>query len=200
MINTLKLPFLCGPPHERMVRSAPGQSALCSSPSAYGKVTPRGARQKGDCGDPKPSCVLGSHGGLGEWGWEGDSLAWSGLPLQGWEVWGFDTTGEKTGRSGEWTNARNHWWILKLTGCNCKQHHSPLTVSVTVTWEETQPHSPLMVRRGIRCVWPQLLYGRVGMSRSGCCWTHLTVTLSLNSRVASGRPWRPGSQGREEEY
>ena len=107
MINTLKLPFLCGPPHERMVRSAPGQSA-------YGKVTPRGARQKGDCGDPEPSCVPGSRGGLGEWGWEGDSLAWSGagaagLPLQGWEVCGFSTTWEKTGRSGEWTNARNHW-------------------------------------------------------------------------------------------
>ena len=63
-----------------MVRSAPGQSALCSSPSAYGKVTPRGARQKGDCGDPEPSCVPGSRGGLGEWGWEGDSLAGRGFP------------------------------------------------------------------------------------------------------------------------
>uniref|UniRef100_A0A4W2FSQ6 Prostaglandin E2 receptor EP3 subtype n=1 Tax=Bos indicus x Bos taurus TaxID=30522 RepID=A0A4W2FSQ6_BOBOX len=71
---------VCWSPLLRMVRSAPGQSALCSSPSAYGKVTPRGARQKGDCGDPEPSCVPGSRGGLGEWGWEGDSLAGRGFP------------------------------------------------------------------------------------------------------------------------
>lgn len=63
----------------------------------------------------------------------GDGLAWSGagaagLPLQGWEIWGFNATGEKTGRSSEWTKARNHWWIQKLTGCNCKQHHSPFVV------------------------------------------------------------------------
>lgn len=60
-------------------------------------------------------------------------MAWSGagaagLPLQGWEIWGFNATGEKTGRSSKWTKARNHWWIQKLTGCNCKQHHSPFVV------------------------------------------------------------------------
>lgn len=37
-------------------------------------------------------------------GMGGDGLAWSGagaagLPLQGWEIWGFNATGEKTGRS-----------------------------------------------------------------------------------------------------
>ena len=54
-----------------------------------------------------------SPGTVGAWAGEGGrAMAWrgragaAGLPLQGWEVWGFGTTAEKTG-SGEWTNTRN---------------------------------------------------------------------------------------------
>lgn len=37
--------------------------------------------------------------GMGGDGWAWSGAGAAGLPLQGWEIWGFHATGEKTGRS-----------------------------------------------------------------------------------------------------
>ena len=140
-------------------------------------------------------------------GMGGDGLAWSGagaagLPLRGWEIWGFDATAERTGRSGEWTKARNHWWIQKLTGCNCKQHHPPFVVE-KCPWlspgrRHSDTHRCLVPSRHLPRLRPLPLYAPVGVSCSRRRWTDLTVTPTQGGRGAGGRPWRPGSWGREE--
>ena len=135
MINTLKLPFLCGRPHERTVRSAPdGQHCV--------PLHLRMAKWL----HVESSWVPGAVGMGGDgWAWSGAGAA--GLPLQGWEIWGFHATGEKTGRSasgpkrettGEFRNWQdvtvNSTILPLLLKSVCDRHLGGDTATPTAVW------------------------------------------------------------------